>query len=77
MDLDHFCYNCDSVLEISGRLGMVGDGGKKDTVQYFGHAQSAYLDVVNFLGLEFSGGFFASAFLMDSMDLRDNFNITP
>lgn len=50
MDLDHFGCNCDSVLEISGRLGVVGDGGKKDTVQYFGHAQSAYLDVVNFFG---------------------------
>lgn len=46
MDLDHFGCNCDSVLEISGRLGVVGDGGKKDTVQYFGHAQSARLDVV-------------------------------
>lgn len=34
------------MLEISGSFGIVGDGGKKDTVQYFGHAQSAYLDVV-------------------------------
>jgi len=34
------------MLEISGSLGIVGDGGKKDTVQYFGHAQSARLDVV-------------------------------
>jgi len=34
------------MLEISGSLGVVGDDGKKDTVQYFGHAQSARLDVV-------------------------------
>ena len=38
------------MLEISGSLGVVGDGGKSDTVQYFGHSQSAYLDVVKFFG---------------------------
>ena len=50
MDLDYSDRNFALMLEISGRLGMVGNGGKKDTVQYFGHAQSAYLDVVNFFG---------------------------
>lgn len=49
MDLDHFCYNCDSVLEISGRLGMVGDGGKTGAISYFGDTESAILDVVNIL----------------------------
>ena len=64
MDLDHFGCNCDSVLEISGRLGMVGDGGTKDTVQYFGHAQSARLDVVKDW-IQIKRKFFASAFTMN------------
>lgn len=50
MDLDHSDRNFALMLEISGSLGVVGDGGKKDTVQYFGHAQSVRLDVVNFFG---------------------------
>ena len=52
------------MLEISGSLGIVGDGGKKDTVQYFGYAQSSYLDVVKDW-IQIKRKFFASAFTMN------------
>lgn len=52
------------MLEISGSLWIVGDGGKKDTVQYFWHAQSARLDVVKDW-IQIKRKFFASAFTMN------------
>lgn len=64
MDLDHSDRNFALMLEISGSFWMVGDGGKKDTVQYFGHTQSARLDVVKDW-IQIKRKFFASAFTMN------------
>lgn len=46
MDLDYSDRNFALMLEISGSFWMVGDGGKKDTVQYSGDTKFANLDVV-------------------------------